>query len=279
MFYHIQIHHKHNYDEMKVNLTEEELLARIVEPYEQGVPIVLNGRTIPLDQINRIRIFQTADNLDEKIKKFKTQHDKDSDPYKIFDASPIWKAIESGTDTTDKYITGPPGFSDPINKEIKKSSKQNEISGKEQIFVVHGHDNALKDETCVFLTEIGFDPIVLHRKPDGGLTIIEKFEKYSDVKFAIILLTPDDYAFEVGELKKLDGQRKGEFRARQNVIFELGFFIGKLGRQSVCCLYKNVEIPTDILGMIYKKIDKNVEAIGYEIIKELKNAGLTPKIS
>lgn len=282
MFYHIQIHHKNSSDECKINLTEEELIERIIRPYESGIPIVINGTTIKLDLINRIKIFETGDNLDSVVEAFENKRRADRNPYKIFDSSPTWKAIETGKDVTDKFITGPAG-----HRKAEAVSKMREHSfaklpakptDKERIFVVHGHDNALKDEICVFLSDIGFDPIVLHRQPDGGLTIIEKFEKHSDVNYAIVLLTPDDYGMKVEELIKAEGERQGDFRARQNVIFELGFFIGKLGRQSVCCLFKNIEVPSDLNGLIYKKINKSVDEIGYEIIKELKAAGLHPSL-
>lgn len=287
-FYHVQIHHKHNVDEYKVNLTEEQLLTRIVEPYTSGQPIVLNGRTIELNLINRINIFKTEDNLDNAIKEFEEERRTDPSPYKIFDAAPEWKAIETGKNVTDDYITEPPG-NKKVNVFIEKRAQRmaNRLEtvpvkqsspDKEKVFVVHGHDNALKDETCVFLTGLGFEPIVLHRQPDGGLTIIEKFEKNADVKYAFVLLTPDDYGFKADELKKPENERVGEFRARQNVIFELGYFIGKLGRQFVCCIYKNVTVPSDISGLIYKNVNKSIEEVGYEIIKELKNAGLHPKV-
>ena len=278
MYYHVQILHKHNADEFKINLSEEELLTRIIKPYQEGIPIVINGRTIELALIKRIKIFETEKTLDAKIQEFKIKYERDPSPYKIFGASPTWEAIETGENVTDKFIIGPAGHM----KEIKEQNKNlNPVlkSGKERIFIVHGHDNALKDETCVFLSGIGLEPIVLHRQPDGGLTIIEKFEKYADVKYAIVLLTPDDYGFKADELKKSENEREGSFRARQNVIFELGFFIGKLGRRSVCCLFKDIDLPSDISGLIYKKVNRTVEEIGYEIIKELKNAGLRPKIS
>ncbi len=282
MFYHIQIHHKNSADEYKINLTEEELIERFVRPYESGIPIVVNGTTIKLDLINRIKIFETDDNLDSVVEAFENRRKADRNPYKIFDVAPEWRAIETGKDVTDKYITGPAGHrkGEPVAKVVEKrlAKVSERISGKEKIFVVHGHDNALKDETCVFLSDIGFDPIVLHRQPDGGLTIIEKFEKYSNVNYAVVLLTPDDYGMKAEELKKAEGERQGEFRARQNVIFELGFFIGRLGRQSVCCLFKNVEVPSDINGLIYKTVNKSVDEIGYEIIKELKAAGLHPRL-
>jgi len=282
MFYHIQIYHKNGVDESKINLTEEELIERIVKPYDSGVPIVINGATIRLDLIQRIKVFETKDNLDSIVEALENRRKAKRDPYSIFDSSPTWKAIETGKNVTDKYITGPAGHKkDNVVVQTRKFASTKPVAGsngKEKVFVVHGHNNALKDETCVFLSAIGFEPIVLHRQPDKGLTVIEKFEEYSNVKYAIVLLTPDDYGFIADELKKPDNERVGEFRARQNVIFELGFFIGRLGRQSVCCLFKNVEVPSDISGLIYKKVNKSVDEIGYEIIKELKAAGLHPKL-
>lgn len=278
MYYHILIHHKHHYDELKINLSEEQLLARIIKPYQQGAPIVINGRTIELSLIQRLQIFETSDVLDETIKYFEIEYANDHSDFKMLSPSPTWKAIQTGTDVTDKYITGAAGYLK--NEKITENKNSDiQVDSAEKIFVVHGHDNSFKDETCIFLSDLGFEPIVLHRMPDGGLTIIEKFEKYSNVKYAIVLLTPDDYAFKADELKKPEKDRKGEFKARQNVIFELGFFIGSLGRKSVCCLYKDIELPSDISGLIYKKVTRSVEEVGYEIIKDLKNAGLHPKIS
>ena len=280
MYYHIHILQKRNYHEIKINLLEEELLSRIVEPYQQGEPIVLNGKTIQLNTIERIMIYETTISLDDIIKGFQKQYDNDSSQFKMFGASPQIKAMETGKNVSDKYIIGHAGFlkSRIEKKHIKSLDSIIDGAAKVRVFIVHGHDQALKDETCVFLREIGFDPIVLHRQVDGGLTIIEKFEKYADVSYAFILLTPDDYGFSAEELKKPELERKGGFRARQNVIFELGFFIGKLQRANVCCLFKDVEVPSDISGLIFKKINKSIQEVGYEIIKELKNAGLNPRL-
>lgn len=80
---------------------------------------------------------------------------------------------------------------------------------------------------------------------------IEKLEKYSDVEFAVILLTGDDRC-DAGR-RRADGH---ESRARQNVVLELGYFLGRLGRNRVCILYeKGVEIPSDVKGVLYKKLD------------------------
>jgi len=114
----------------------------------------------------------------------------------------------------------------------------------------------------------------LHRQADEGLTIIEKFEKNSDVGYAFIVLTPDEIAYLKDEDSKPDEERKKEFRARPNVIFEFGYFVGKLGRKRVCCLYTgNVSLPSDVSGIIYKKYDKRIGEIEYSIIKDLRACG------
>jgi predicted nucleotide-binding protein len=148
-----------------------------------------------------------------------------------------------------------------------------------RVFVVHGHDDATKQELELFLKELGLEAIVLHRKPDQGRTIIEKFEKYSDVSYAFVLLTPDDVGYSKSEETKADEKRIKELRARQNVIFEFGYFVGKLGRGRVCCLHKpGVTLPTDISGVLYKEISTTIGAIGYELIKELKAARFELKL-
>lgn len=118
-----------------------------------------------------------------------------------------------------------------------------------KIFVVHGHDSQIKESVARFLERIGLEPIILHEQPNSGLTVPEKLEAFSAVGFAVILLTPDDVgglAIEPDKLKP---------RARQNVILELGYFLGKLSRRRVCALYKNVEIPSDYQGVLYVEYD------------------------
>lgn len=143
-----------------------------------------------------------------------------------------------------------------------------------KVFVVHGHDESAKNNLEILLHEIGLEPVVLHRQADEGMTIIEKFEKHSDVGYAFILLTPDDVAYQANEDIKPDEQRVKEFRARPNVIFEFGYFVGKLGRSRVCCLYSgNVTLPSDVSGMIYKRYDKSIEEVAYSVTKDLKASG------
>jgi predicted nucleotide-binding protein len=120
-----------------------------------------------------------------------------------------------------------------------------------RVFVAHGHDLAARDEVIRFLRTLELRPVVLGEEPEVGRTIIEKFEDYSDVAFAIVLLTPDDVGgTETADLKP---------RARQNVIFELGYFFGKLGRRKVVALYKTgrgeLDMPSNYSGILDLAMD------------------------
>ena len=171
--------------------------------------------------------------------------------------------------------------SKPIDKiEIaQKTQKTTTKLNEKKVFIVHGHDHDLKIELEVFLTHIGLKPIILHREADKGQTIIEKFETNSDAAYVFILLTPDEIAYTIDQVKVPESERKKEFRARPNVIFEFGYFVAKLGRNRVCTLHKgDVTIPSDLSGFIYKQVNKDVEEIGFALIKELKAAGLKLEI-
>lgn len=143
-----------------------------------------------------------------------------------------------------------------------------------KVFVVHGHDEQAKLQTEAVLHELGLEPVVLHRMADQGQTILEKFEKHSDVGFAVVILTPDEIAYLASDEQSPEEKRRKERRARPNVIFEFGYFVGRLGRSRVCCLYRgDVAIPSDLHGLLYKKFNHHVEEVAYQLIKELKTAG------
>jgi hypothetical protein len=135
---------------------------------------------------------------------------------------------------------------------------------------VHGHDAEIRHQVVRVLEKsTGRDAIVLHEQPSGGRTILEKFEQHAEVAaYAVVLLTADD---EGGPLAKPDERRP---RGRQNVVFELGFFFGELGRDRVAVLLDpNVEKPSDIDGLMYIPIDPN-GAWTQALAKELTGAGI-----
>jgi predicted nucleotide-binding protein len=142
------------------------------------------------------------------------------------------------------------------------------VSGH-RIFLVHGHDEAVLHEVARFLERLKQNVIILREQANQGRTIIEKFETYADVGFAIVLLTPDDRGGPIGQL--VDSQMP---RARQNVILEPGYFLGRLGRNRVCALYReSVEIPSDYSGVLYVKLDDD-GGWRLALAKELKAAEL-----
>lgn len=120
-----------------------------------------------------------------------------------------------------------------------------------RVFLVHGHKEETKLAVARLLERLDLEPIILHEKPDMNRTIIEKFEAHTDVGFAVILMTADDRGGPA--TASTDTYQP---RARQNVLLEMGFFLGRLGRGHVCVLYEpGVEMPSDYSGVLYKPLD------------------------
>ena len=149
------------------------------------------------------------------------------------------------------------------------SLPRNEPTDLECVFVVHGHDEAPREMVARYITKLGLEPVILHEQPNRGMTVIEKLDANGDVGYAVILLTPDD----IGRGKPESEEKP---RARQNVILELGYFLGRLGRQRVIALLKDeVEIPSDYMGVMYvpfddagawrQKLGQELDSAGYEI--------------
>jgi len=148
----------------------------------------------------------------------------------------------------------------PPNSKIVTESKN--------VFIVHGRDDGIKETVARFVGNLGHTPIILHEQPSGGKTVIEKFEANAEACFVIALMTPDD-------MGGLSGQKEFKPRARQNVIFEFGYFIGRLSRKRVCAITKgDVEIPSDYAGVVYIPMDA-AGAWRMLLLREMKAAGLS----
>lgn len=145
--------------------------------------------------------------------------------------------------------------------------KSDLLKGRE-VFIVHGHDAAAKEAVARFLERLDLEPVVLHEQANLGRTVIEKFEQHSSVQFAVVLLTPDDVGRSVAAASE------PRPRARQNVILELGFFLGALGRKRVCALHVGeIEIPSDYDGVLYIPLDTQ-GGWRLKLAAELRSAGL-----
>lgn len=149
---------------------------------------------------------------------------------------------------------------------VSVEEKNENIAKSNKVFIVHGRDNEAKLEVARFLEKIKLEPIILHEQVSRGKTIIEKIEQYTDVNYGIALYT----ACDIGGVN--DGKNELQERARQNVVFEHGLLIGKIGRKNVSALVKgNIEKPNDISGVVY--LDMNSGQWKIDLAKELNDAG------
>lgn len=194
----------------------------------------------------------------ERLKK-EIESDKDGPYFYKSSAQRVLGCLQAALEIAKKAKAETPTEATRAVKKKVPSSK---------VFIVHGHDEATREATARFIEKLGLTPVILHEQPSKGRTIIEKFEDYADVGFAIILLTPDDVGAACENPKDLLP------RARQNVIFELGYFIGALGRERVVALYKkDVEIPSDYQGVVFIPFDEP-GSWKLPLAKELKTAGM-----
>lgn len=189
--------------------------------------------------------------------------------------SEVQKAYQEGI---NNVITRLKSLKDTLEEKLSdieedyEPSAQSVVTGphpdKKTVFIVHGHDEASKQTVARFIEKLELDPIILHEQPNEGRTVIEKFEYYTNVSFAVVLITPDDVGGQANQQNHL------KTRARQNVIFELGFFAGILGRKRVCALYtEGVEMPSDYSGVLYVPMDAQ-GGWQLQLAREMKAAGV-----
>ena len=162
---------------------------------------------------------------------------------------------------------------EPANEGVAEPKRVLGIDRR--VFIVYGHDIDSRNGLELLLHRMDMEPIVMANLPAGGETIIEKLERYlgtsGQIGFACVLLTPDDQGYAAGHADE------PRYRARQNVVLELGMVLARLGRERVAILHKaSVELPSDIAGLIYIPFTERVEEALPQLFKELENAGLRP---
>ena len=282
-YYHVRIRNRKGqeffeFDQTKRSMDDLSLL------YLRGEPVRIGGIEIDPGNVEKIRIFETELPNSE-----------------IIGARP-W---DVGTEVTRDFL----------DSALAKSARQKALT--KNIFIVHGRDHKPMQELKAMLKKLGLEPVVLHEQPSGSRTIVEKLERYSDVGYTFVILTPDDIGVSFQDLfektakssyddkalsaaRRILEQSKGsierfiefnqkfmqdpedaskflEFlkpRSRQNVVLEFGYFMGLLDRDRVCCLHKgDVELPSDMHGIVYISFKESIEECRDRIIEELKAVG------
>jgi predicted nucleotide-binding protein len=178
-------------------------------------------------------------------------------------SSPDKSVVSEGRDVTREILD------EAVSKRDEGEQPKQAEEKSDRVFIVHGHDQRAVDQTEILVHRFGLTPTILRNEPNQGNTVIEKFEAHSKVGLAIVLLTPDD----VGCIAA-NAPAGLQARARQNVIWEWGYLVAKLGRPNVICLYKTgVELPSDLHGLVTINISDDVRDSAEEIRRELVAAG------
>lgn len=271
----------------KLRMSVEDARKALLERIELGVP--LTQATInSLDVLEeRKNMFDQWDDYNNTLLRKMFTNEEEREKYDAFYGRSISMSAWSGRDVGQEIRNHLEDVSTRVQRlrsleqrlplfdldesiamrqpAVAKTAAAAKQEFSDDVFIVHGHDNATKEAVARMLQTLGLRPVILSEQPNEGRTIIEKFEHNSDVGFAIVLMTADDVGGkDANSLQK---------RARQNVVLELGYFAAKLSRQRVCALYESgVEIPSDILGVGYVAIDSH-GSWRYQLAKELKAAG------
>ena len=268
MPYHVRISTKSNpsNDEVRLDLNKEQLEERFLVPYRQGRPIVIGGKTVAPVDLERIRINETSEESDALRPQIWAEMDRMNRIDSPVLHSDDWYVTEEGNNVTDNFITGPPGTGMATHHAEEVHMPEPDARN---VFVVHGHDEEMKHSVARVLSKLGMDQIILHERANQGKTVIEKFEKNADVQFAVVLLSPDDMAYPLSA-----SPSNAKPRARQNVILELGYFVGRLTRECVFALKREdtLELPSDFSGVVYTPYD-TAGQWRFELVRELKAAG------
>ena len=245
------------------NTDLEDVKRHIIYPFLKKETVFIDGRYIAASKIDMIKIKKT-ESLTENLRDI-AQSRLSSHVIMAFSRTDILNDKYT-IDITKEVLTLAGEDIQSNEKERIDTSIKNTIKTNNNIFIVHGHDDLAKTEVARFIEQLGLNAIILHEQNNGGKTIIEKIEDHTNVGYGIVLYTPCDCG-------ALSGSKDLKPRARQNVVFEHGYLIAKLGRNKVSALVKSeIEIPGDLSGLVYTTLD---QAGGWKlsIAKELNREG------
>ena len=250
----------------------EKIKTEIIIPYINEEEFFVDGYSLRKSAISRMKIVSSERSVKSIVDLRNHQLAERNRTATIkmlffsYNKAGIIQNDELVTDITNDILSEVKKELDTVNK---KSNKTKSDFNNKKVFIVHGHDDKIKLEVTRFIENLGLESVILSEQANSGKTIIEKIEENTDVGYGIVLYTPCDKG-GTAETSYKDMK----FRARQNVIFEHGYLIGKLGRNRVCALVDgNIEYPSDINGVVYisyqgqwqYEIEKELKSIGYEI--------------
>ena len=249
-------------DQTDKNIIKSDILV----PYLQGEEFFVDGYCLNKSKISRIKIVVSEQSI-QSLVDFKNEQRRIKNRMSTvvnLAAYTKWHIMNDEKLVHDITVE----ILKEVQTELKnsKSTQKKSVINNKRVFIVHGHDDKIKLDVARFLEKLNLEPVILHEQANQGKTIIEKIESETDVGYGIVLYTPCDK----GGTKDTDFENM-KFRARQNVIFEHGFLIARLGRNRVCALLDGeVEQPSDINGILYVKYQGDWKLT---VANELRSAG------
>ena len=250
---------------VRFNVPQEELVRTLATPFGARQPFWFMGKLLNPQKVTKAIIFWSYETADKLIlpnqENLVTSKDK-----KYLLENIIKGKVKGAYLCTEKFLS-PPEKTIPTIKPVKPSS---DLQGR--IFVVCGTDAKMKHALTNALTKLRLVPVIMCEEPSQGRKIVERFTDYADVGFAVVLLSPDDFAYASEE-----SPTKRKLRPSQDVVFELGFLLGKLGKDKVLVFYReheNFGSPTEFEGLKAAAFDDR-DSWKLSLIRELTNCGYT----
>lgn len=241
----------------------DKVITKFLLPFVQKIGFFCSGTRMTRDEVRSVRVFKSSIKIHDCLQcAYKSLPKGSFCVYSNEDMLPYHGLVEDITSSVLEEVQMEVGYDSVIEKD-SNSQFASERPNSKRVFIVHGHAESVINDVARTIEKLGLESVILREQPSSGKTIIEKFESCAkDARFAVVLLTADD---------KIEGEEG--FRARQNVIFEMGFFMGALGRSHVMCLLQeNVEKPGDIDGVVYTLLDK-AGSWKLSLMKELRASG------
>jgi predicted nucleotide-binding protein len=252
---------------IRFNLTQEELVRTFSTPFTSGQQFWFMGRLLSSLKVVKAVLFWSYETADKLFLPNQENLIVAKDKKYLID-SVIKGKVKGAYLCTEKYLppvkTTPSASSSSIASGIENTRKR--------IFVISGSDVELKQSITTALSKLGLVPVVMREQPSQGRKLVERYADYSDIGFAIVLLSPDDFAYE-----KNESPTKRYLQPHQDVIFALGFFLGKLTKENVISFYiecSNFKAPTDFEGIKSIAFDDR-DSWKLALIRELTAAGYT----
>jgi len=262
--YHIYIEYAESTKSgLRFNVPQEELVRTFSSPFTMGQSFWFLGKLLNSSKVIKAVIFWsylTADKLT-----LPNQENLVAAKDKKYLIENILKGKVKGAYLcTEKFLS-------PTEKATTSAQQATSASdARRRVFVVCGTDSEMKQTITNALTKLKIVPVVMCEEPSQGKKIVERFADYEDIGFAVILLSPDDSVYI-----KDESPIKRKLRPRQDVVFELGFLLGKLGKSNVLVFFRecaNFEIPTDFEGIKVTAFDDR-ESWKLALLRELTNCG------